>query len=286
MTLRAAITGAGGFLGSALARRLAASGAEVSALSRRPAAIPGTSWRPYDLTDPSIAPAFLGSPDVVIHAAFSLAGAGPELERLNYDAALRLRDAARKRGAQFIFISSMSAHEQAESSYGRAKWAIEQALDAADAVVRPGLIIGPGGLYARMLGALRGAPVVPLFYGGGQPVQVIGLNDAVEGICRVAERPAAGNFNLALPQPLTVRELYGRMLAASGLRRHILPLPGGPALLAVKLCEKLGLRLPVTSENLLGLKHLRRFETADSLVWLGLTLAPLDELPWAQGKAE
>ena len=284
MTLRAAITGAGGFLGSTLARRLAAGGAEVAALSRSRADIPGTRWHHYELSDASIDPAALEGADVVVHAAFSAAGAGPELEKLNYDAALRLRDAARKKGARFIFISSMSAHEEAASAYGRAKWAIEKALDPADAIVRPGLIVGPGGLYARMLGQLRGAPVIPLFYGGGQPVQVIGVDDAAEGIGRVAARRETGAFNLALPQPLTIRELYGRMLAAAGLNRPILPLPGGPALLAVKFCEKLGLRLPITSENLLGLKHLRRFETAGSLARLGLALAPLDELPWAPGK--
>jgi NADH dehydrogenase len=281
---RAAITGAGGFLGSALARRLAAGGAEISALSRGRANLPGARWRHYDLAAPSIDPSALEGADVVIHSAFGMAGPGPELERLNYDAALRLRDAARKQGARFIFISSMSAHEGAESAYGRAKWAIEKALDAEDAIVRPGLIVGPGGLYARMLGALRAAPVIPLFYGGEQPVQVIGVDDAAEGIGRIAERRAAGTFNLALPQPLTVRELYGRMLAAAGLSRPIVPLPGGAALAAVRLCEKLDLRLPITSENLLGLKHLRRFETAESLARLDLTPAPLEELPWAAGK--
>jgi len=286
MKQRVAITGAGGFLGSALARRLTAEGAEVSALTRRPVELPGVSWQPYDLADLSLPPAALEAAEVVIHAAFSMAGAGQELEKLNYDAALRLHAEARRRGAHFIFISSMSAHGQAASSYGRAKWRIEGSLDEnSDTIVRPGLVVGRGGLYARMFGMVCRAPVLPLFYGGTQPIQPIALEDLTEGLVRLTQRRAAGVFNLALPQPITIRELYTRMLAAARLSRPLLPLPGDLTLGVLRVCERLGLGLAITSENLLGLKHLRSFETADSLARLGLTLKPVDELPWAQGAA-
>ena len=282
MTLRVVITGAGGFLGSALARRLAAAGAEVHALTRRPPALPGVSWHHYDLADLSLDPSALETADVLIHTAFSVAGPGPSLERLNCSAARLLHTAARQRGVHFIFISSMSAHKQAASSYGRAKWCIEGALDAAsDTIVRPGLIIGPGGLYARMFEMIHRAPALPLFYGGMQPVQPIGLDDLVEGLTRIAARRSAGVFNLGVPEPITIRALYGRMLAAARLSRPMLPLPGDFTLRILRMFESAGLRLPVTSENLLGLKHLRKFDTEASLAQLSLKLAPIDELPWA-----
>jgi len=279
MKTRVALTGAGGFLGTALARRLLDAGMEVHALSRRPPALPGVQWHAYDLAGP--VPPIAAEADVIVHAAFALGAVGAATAELNRAAALRLRDSARQHQRHFVFISSMSAHAAAVSAYGRSKWAIEQALDTTrDTIVRPGLIIGPGGVYARMLDSLRRAPVVPVFFGGTQPVQPIALGDLVEGLQRIIAGRHAGVFNLGLAEPITIRELYQRMLAALGERRRLVPLPGGLAVWALRGSEALGWRLPLTSENLLGQKQLRAFATADSLVRLGLTLTPLAGLPW------
>jgi NADH dehydrogenase len=277
--LRIAITGAGGFLGAALCHRLPAAGMEVHALARRPVVMPGVRWHPYDLA--GAPPAVLAEVDVLIHAAFSLGAPGPAREELNETAARRLLDVARAHRTHFVFISSMSAHAGAVSSYGRAKWKIEQCLDpAVDAIVRPGLIIGPGGVYAHMLASLRRTPVLPVFYGGVQPVQPIGLDDLVEGLQRIVTGRLSGAFNLGSNEPIMIRELYRRMLAATGLRRALVPLPGDLTVLCLRVAERLGLRPPLTVENLLGQKHLRAFETAASLTRLGLSLTPPAALPW------
>ena len=281
MKLRVAITGAGGFLGTALMRGLLASGAEVYALTRRPVGLPGVSWRAYELGGHLPAPALFENVDAVVHAAFSMDGSGPAQEQRNVAAAQQLHAAARRHGRPFIFISSMSAHAGAISSYGRAKWASEQILDpAVDTTVRPGLIIGPGGLYARMLATLRRAPVVPIFYGGTQPVQPVGLADVTAALLRILGQPLTGVFNLGSLQPITIRALYTRMLAAAHLRRPLLRLPGDLTVRALRVSERLGLSLPLTAENLLGQKQLRAFDTAASFARLGLIPTPLDELPW------
>jgi len=282
VTLRVAITGAGGFLGAALARRLLAEGADVLALSRRAPDIHGVRWQYYELAKPPNPPAALAGIDVVVHAAFAMGGAGYALEELNCSAARSLHVAARSLGAHFIFISSMSSHKEAVSSYGRAKWRIEAGLDAGvDAIVRPGLVIGPGGSYARMFSVLRRAPVLPLFYGGLQPLQPVGIEDLTEGLSRLVLRRMPGVYNIGIPVPITIREFYGRMLAAAGLHRLLVPFPGDAAVSVLRVCEAAGLHLPVTAENILGLKFLRSFETVDSLERLNLILAPLDKLAWA-----
>jgi NADH dehydrogenase len=279
MKLRVAITGAGGFLGAALCRQLLAAGMEVHALARRPTEWPGVPWHAYDLTGSP--PAVLAEVDVIVHAAFAMGVSGPALEELNESAAGRLLAAARAHRARFIFISSMSAHAGAVSSYGRAKWKIEQRLDPAiDTIVRPGLIIGPGGLYARMLATVRRAPILPLFYGGVQPVQPVGVAEVADALQRIVTGGITGVFNLGSAVPISLREFYRRLLAAAGVRRPIVPLPGDLTVGLLRGTERLGLRLPLTVENLLGQKHLRAFETADSWARLGLPLTPLDQLPW------
>ena len=278
--MRVAITGAGGFLGTALSERLLAAGLDVLALCRRPPARPGGQWQAYDLAGP--VPGAVADADVIVHAAFAMGASSLELERLNCEAAQRLCDTARRHQRHLVFISSMSAHAAAASSYGRAKWQIEQTLDdTRDAIVRPGLIIGPGGLYARMSATLRRAPVVPVFYGGTQPVQPIGLDDLTRGLEQIVGQKLAGTFNLGAPAPITIRELYLRMLAAARLRRPMLPLPGDLTAGMLRLTERLGLSLPLTAENLLGQKRLRSFETAPTFARLGLIPTPLADLPWA-----
>lgn len=278
--MRVAITGAGGFLGTALSERLLAAGMDVLALCRRPPALPGVQWQAYDLAGP--VPGVVAESDVIVHAAFAMGASSLAIERLNCEAAQRLRDTARRHQRHLVFISSMSAHAAAASSYGRAKWQIEQILDdTRDAIVRPGLIIGPGGLYARMSATLRRAPVVPVFYGGTQPVQPIGLDDLTGGLERIIGQKLAGTFNLGALEPITIRELYRRMLAAARLHRLLLPLPGDLTAGTLRLTERLGLSLPLTAENLLGQKRLHSFETAPTFARLGLVPTPLADLPWA-----
>jgi nucleoside-diphosphate-sugar epimerase len=281
MTLRVAITGASGFLGRALVKRLLKAGAEVHALSRAAITLPGVNWHAYDLS--ATPPAVVAHCNVIVHAAFAM-GTNRDhdkLELLNRNASAQLLAIARKNHRHLVFISSMSAHGEAVSSYGRTKWLIERDLDPSqDSIVRPGLIIGPGGVYARMLASLRQTPVVPIFFGGGQPIHPIGVADLVEGLARIVERQLAGDFNLGSVSPITVRELYQNMLAAIGVRRHLVPLSGNLALSVLRWTEALRVPLPLTTENLLGQKHLRAFETAASLTQLGLPLMPLSHLNW------
>ncbi|WP_438479480.1 NAD-dependent epimerase/dehydratase family protein [Oleiharenicola lentus] len=280
MSLRVAITGASGFLGHALLQRLLNAGLEVHALSRNPSSMEGVRWHAYNLAEP--VPQVIESCDVIVHAAFAMGANANSLEAVNKDAAAHLLAVARTYRRHFIFISSMSAHDHAESSYGRTKWAIEQTLDPTqDTIVRPGLIVGAGGVYQRMLESLRSTPIVPIFFGGMQPIHPVALEDLVEGLFHIISRRIPGIFNLGSIEPISVRELYRRMLHSAGLRRTIIPLPGSLALRGLRATEALGLRLPLTTENLLGQKHLRSFETANSYTRLGISPAPLTNFSWS-----
>jgi nucleoside-diphosphate-sugar epimerase len=271
-----AVSGANGLLGRALCEHLAREGFQVRALVRDTAAYP---WQQpgierFRLALPGqLDAAALKGVDAVIHCAYmtrftSLA----EARQVNEEGTRQLLKASREAGVpRFVFISSTSAHAEAESYYGRSKFALEHELDAArDLAIRPGLIVGDAGLFQRMRATIRKLPVVPVFGGGRQVIQTVHIEDLVRGIQAALERGLTGTLTIAEPGGVTLRELFLSMAAQLGRRRFILPLPYGPVLLALRMVEKLRLPLPVSSENLLGMRGLRHVPSEADLERLGL----------------
>lgn len=271
-----AVTGANGLLGSALCEHLARQGFQVRALVRDTAAYP---WKQpgierFHLALPGqLDAAALKGADAVIHCAYMTRFTSLEAARqVNEEGTRQLLRASREAGVpRFIFISSTSAHAEAESYYGRSKFALERELDPSrDLALRPGLIVGDTGLFQRMRATIRKLPVVPVFGGGRQVIQTVHIDDLVRGIEAALDRGLTGLLTVAEPGGVTLRELFLSMAAQLGRRRFILPLPYAPVLLALRMVEKLRLPLPVSSENLLGMRGLRHVPSEADLARLGL----------------
>ncbi|MCE7974957.1 MAG: NAD-dependent epimerase/dehydratase family protein [Leptolyngbya sp. PLA1] len=270
-----AITGASGLLGSALCARLAASGWRVRALSRaRPASLPrGSTHHACDLPGSIDESAFEGA-HAVIHAAYSMRSRGREEDRrTNLDGSARVLHLARRAKARFVFVSSVSAHDAAQGFYGQSKLAVEHTLDPErDLIIRPGLILSKeAGLFARMRRTISTTGLAPLFGGGRQIIQTIHLDDLTLAFQRALELDLTGTLTVCEPTGLTIRDLF--LLTARLERRplRIVPLPFGPAIAALRLAESLRLRLPVSSDNLLGLRSMRLTDPVESLRRLGIT---------------
>ena len=122
---RIAITGATGYIGSALARRALGVGWSVRALSRRRPTDGCVEYFPYDLSAP-IVPGALDDIGVVVHLAADTADGGSSSSDVELAAARSLLEAARHSGARVIFVSSQAARPDAPTGYGRSKWKIEQ----------------------------------------------------------------------------------------------------------------------------------------------------------------
>jgi nucleoside-diphosphate-sugar epimerase len=122
------ITGANGFLGSHLVKHFADKGWQVRALVRTPKKHISTkqlSYHAYDLTKPLNQDIFKGA-DYLVHAAYIKHDRHhPNASELNVAAAKRLLAASHAcKFKKNVFISSMSAHEEAISMYGKHKFAI------------------------------------------------------------------------------------------------------------------------------------------------------------------
>lgn len=253
------ITGANGWIGSHLAELFLARGWKVIALVRRPGTLAGVEYRGYRLEDGKAPLEGADSSSVLIHCAYAkYSRKSRGSDELNLSAARALLSQARERGMKFVFFSSLSAHDAAESHYGKHKLALEKIFDPSrDLILRPGLVLGEGGLAGELIKSLRRLPLIPIFSGGSQPIQTISNEDLGELTFRLID--GSGLKILAEENSIPIREFYRGIAESQGVRPRFLSLPYGVFFRLLSIPEAIGITLPVTTENLLGLKCLRVF---------------------------
>jgi nucleoside-diphosphate-sugar epimerase len=227
--------------------------------------------------DSEFGPQALAGIDVIIHAAYI------RWSRDNRDAAERniratrsLYDAAVQSGVRVVFLSSLSARENAKSQYGVQKYALERMLSETDSlIVRAGLVVGDGGLIRSLYLSMRSG-FIPLIDGGSQPVQVIGTEDLAAAIALALEEGLGGRQNVCSEEIIPIVEIAHSMAMQFHLRPRYISVPWGPAYVVAALAERLGLSLPLTTENLMGLRAAEPERPSSALFDLGWRA-----LPWA-----
>lgn len=256
------LTGASGFIGTALARALLARGWRVVGASRTAASIddPAFEWRRLDLASAELPAGLFKDIDVLVHAALLRPRAGADTFTSNLRAATNLLDAAARNGvAEALFISSMAADEGALSNYGRQKYAIERLfLDRGFFCARPGLVIGNGGLFDSLAEYLRRHAYVPLIDGGRQSVETIYIDDCVAILAEaLQDPPARGVYAVAAEKAIAYRRLCWLLARHLNVRPVFVPIPFVVADLALSCARLLHVRLPIDRDNLLGLRAMK-----------------------------
>jgi nucleoside-diphosphate-sugar epimerase len=275
--MKIAVTGATGFIGAELVGYLTAQGHEVIRLQRR--SISGPTDRFYDVRSTDSIPDLTGM-DALIHTAFVKYDpiSMPDSSAVNITATLALEKACHKAGAKFIFLSTMSAHADAVSRYGRHKYDLEQKLDASrDLIFKLGLVIGSRGLFDSIRTAISKGAFIPLVGSGAQPIQTIAVTD----VCRIIEQAIihnmTGSYTIGTEKVYTLRDLY----AATALRLNKKPVfisvPYFLVNFALSAIELLRIPFNVSKENLLGLRQLKAFDTKNDLDRLGVTILDMDQ---------
>jgi nucleoside-diphosphate-sugar epimerase len=258
--MRILVTGASGFVGTALCRDLLARGHTIRATLRR--LIPSGAVPPglHQILIPDISADFnrhelVHGIDAVIHLAaiaHRWSRAEAEIRRVNCDAAARLAEAAGGLVRRFIFLSSVKAHGEdsgggaygegdalnPEDSYGRSKLEAERALAETAArsgmelvLIRPPLVYGPGvkANFLRLLGWVDSGLPLP-FASVHNRRSLIYVGNLVDAIARCAEHPAArGPFLVSDEESVSTPELVSRIARALGRPARLVPAP--PALL-------------------------------------------------------
>ena len=268
-----AITGAAGFLGRACCKAFTDAGFRVRALVRNPECAAGLpDAMRCNLPDEIDPHAFEGGVRALVHCAYETRSASAEqARRTNVAGTEALLTRARESGVrQLLFVSSMAAHERARSVYGCTKLELEKQFTGAhDTVIKPGVILGRGGLFQRTREMAGKVPVLPLFYGGGE-LQTVWIDDICAAIVRAVERELTGTLAIAHPDPVPMAEFYRGIAALDGKHPKLVALPGDLALLGIRMLEGLGMKPPISSDNLLGIKYLHRFDTRADLERAGV----------------
>lgn len=259
---RVLVTGAAGFLGGALVRRLRASGAhEVLAPTRAE----------LDLLAPSAAAwlARAGRVDVLVHAAASRGRGDPRPERfpdeiaINVDATARLFAWARASGVRaLVHLSTLSVVRPLADPDARCdersplveapapggapvhpyaltkRWseelvaALAGSFEAA-AIVRPGMVYGreqsPGSGMGRLVEAVRSGAPWALAGGDGHRYAPVHVDDVVDVLARLVEAPRTVTVIVGGPDALPERALIGDVARALGVAPAFTDAPG-PAL--------------------------------------------------------
>lgn len=238
--VRALVTGAAGFLGAHLTRRLAREGAEVHAVDRATRdGVADIAWHHADLEDRTALTALMAQlkPQVVFHLAGRVDLARtPEITdaciRENVHATANVLWALERSPLEaFVLTSTTEVYGRnpapfredqpvdPPSPYAISKVAAEQLCrffhdtrGYPAAVLRLATVYGPGQAEARLIpsvirAAMAGKPL-PMT-SGEQQRDFLYVDDAIDGLLRAATQPLARGriINLGHDQPVSIRQL-------------------------------------------------------------------------------
>ncbi len=288
-----AIAGGSGFIGRAIARRLAGMpDTRVRAMSRSPERarqrlnLPNLEWVRAEVTEPSTLPnALQGAQAVVSTVQFEgypveNPKKGLTFKRIDYGGTVALLDAAKKAGVeQFVYISGAAADENATHPGFRAKGRAERAIresGLAYTIFRPSLVYGPEDKvmngFAKLL---RFSPAFGVPGTGRQKVQPVLVDDLAACVAMaITGKGRNGTFEVGGPDLMTFDEMIRILMDVTGRQRPILHIPEGLMRAGASVLEKLPTRLLsrdavtfVTADNATDIKPL--------VAEFGIQLTPL-----------
>lgn len=247
-----AVTGASGFVGRHLVRRLLAEGWQVRALGRRP--VDGARFERWEAgrTEPSA----LAGVDAVCHLAAHLPASYADPDEasrcleVNALGTLELLRAAREAGVPaFVYVSSGNVYAPTVDPVretdpiwpaSAAPWYLSskavgdlyvahagQAGWMRTVQLRPSAVYGPGmtgGVVATFAARLARGEPVRVSDGGRHRVDPVLVDDVVEAVLRAVERPVRGPYNIGSGRSTSVLEIARWLAAAIGAREALVEL--------------------------------------------------------------
>ncbi len=305
---RVLITGAGGFVGGAVARRLVEAGYDAVALAASPAAAAraaSTGARPVagDLLDVGSLLRAARDAELVVHAAGVVAACRrdpSDMIRANVIGTRNVVRAAAEAGARRVVLTSsaatigeragevgredavhrgwfLTAYERSKAEAEAISLALGAELGLEVVAVNPASVQGPGradGTARLLLAAARGRLPVAV----RTTLSFVDVDDCARGHVLAAERGRPGRRYILCGASLTVREALELVGEATGRRRRTLVVPaslvarlGGPVEAAFRAARR---DPPFCRELAAALVHGRAYDGSRAVRELGLRYTP------------
>ncbi|MFP4379939.1 MAG: NAD-dependent epimerase/dehydratase family protein [Candidatus Sumerlaeia bacterium] len=281
------ITGASGFLGSAVARMAHSREIPFRAMVRESSRLDLLSTIPMenivraDMSDAESLKAAVKDVDAVIHCAATTSQAAPDLDlsrKINVLGTMALLDACRQAGVKrFVQISSQSAHKANPSVYGRTKLEADRHVRAEEkiewTILKPSIIYGAEskGIFDKMVQYCRKLPVIPIIGPGTEEMRPVLVDEVAWAALKCLETPESvgKTYDIGGADVLEFQDFIQTIMDVLGKRKPMVHLPLPVALKIAEILSKFMDNPPLTPDNVRGIQTVQHVDISEAREDLG-----------------
>lgn len=264
------ITGASGFIGTNLVKKLAKKRRDIICYVRKTSNTSTLDQLPVTILKGNLEDLSplkpIGKNDVLIHLAAVTSETSSDYQtsrKINVECTHNLLELCKKKGVKrFITLSSESTKRKIKGAYAQTKAEGDKLVRNSGVpytILRPSIVYGAGsgGLFQKTLSYIETLPVIPIIGSGNQKIIPIHVDDVTDALISCLDKKSAVNkeYDLTGATTLTFNQFFSEIMNECGIKKPKMNIPFFAIYAAAKILGKIMKNPPVTTDNLLGLKQ-------------------------------